>query len=555
MLKTSKNQIKITLVIIILIMTGAMLLNNNNVKEKQLLLSRDQLVQEALAHFDSMVDVREWNARYGGVYVKPVEGLKPNPYLEDNTLLSHDGEELILVNPAWMTRQISEISNVKRQYHFRITSLNPLNPNNKADQFEREALTYFETHKSEPYYYRFNPSKPEFNFMGKLIVKKSCLKCHEKQGYKIGDVRGGIRVSIPSNMFQQEVELLESENIKANVTIIIFSSIIIVFFVWFVDVIYGRKEEKERQQLLNDMGKRIKELQCMYGITEVIRKYGKIEDILSAVVKLIPSGWHHPEFARARIILDNKEFVATPFQLSHWKQSCDLIIKNQNRGVVEVYYEKQLPDLDEGPFQLQERNLINSIAKTLSETIELKQAQVKLRHLATHDILTGLYNRKILEQKLIHEITRSARYDHPLSIFMLDIDHFKEVNDSYGHQVGDIVLRSFAKLSNSSIRKTDYIARYGGEEFIIILPETVLTEAEELAERLRKKIAEHIISIQDDKQLNVTVSIGVANFPAHAKTWRELVNAADQAMYVAKEAGRNQVKIATGSVIIDKEDK
>jgi len=554
MIKTSKIQIKIVLVVSILFMTSVMLFNNFSVKEKQLALAHEQLLQEAIAHFDSMVDTREWSARYGGVYVKPVEGLEPNPYLENNTLLTHDGKALILINPAWMTRQISEISNLKRQYYFRITSLNPLNPNNKADRFEQDALNYFETHKSDSYYYRFNQSQHEFDFMGKLFVEKSCLKCHEKQGYKVGDVRGGIRISIPTNTYQQEIDLLESESLKSNITTIIFAVIIIVFFVWFVDVTFGRQEEKERLQLLDDMAKRIKELQCMYGITEAIRQYSKMEDILTAVVKIMPTGWHYPEFARARIILDNKEYVERPFELSEWKQSCELILKKDFRGVVELYYTKRFPDLDEGPFLFQERNLINSIAKTLCETIELKQAEAKLRHLATHDILTGLYNRKIFEQKITNEITRSARYNHPLSIFMLDIDHFKDVNDTYGHQVGDVVLRSFAKLSNLSIRKTDYIARYGGEEFIIILPETILSEAEELAERLRKIVAEYAIAIEDDKTINITVSIGVANFPEHAKTWQKLVNAADQAMYAAKDAGRNQVKIATDKIILNLDD-
>lgn len=551
-MKTSKNQVKMVLFLIVLIMTTVMLWNNQGVRDRQLQLARKQLLQEAISHYDTMIDTREWNARYGGVYVKPIEGFKPNPYLKDNTLMSHEGEQLFLINHAWMTRQISEISNRKRQYYFRITSLNPLNPDNQADAFEQEALRYLQTRKNENFYYRFNEDKQEFNFMGKLIVAESCLQCHAEQGYKVGDLRGGIRISIPGTVYQQEVELLQSESLKTNITIIVFSIVIIVFFIWFVDVIYGRKEEKERLKLLDDMAKRIKELQCMYDITEAIRQYTRMDELLTAVVKIIPSGWHYSECARARIILDDKEYVSEAFELSDWKQSSELILQDSYRGVVEVYYTESFPELDEGPFQIQERKLINSIAKTLSETIELKYAEIKLRHMATHDILTGLYNRKIFEQKIIHELTRSARYDHSLSVFMLDIDHFKEVNDTYGHQVGDTVLQSFAGLAEHAIRKTDDIARYGGEEFIIILPETVLTEAEELAERLRRQVAELVITIEDGRTIGITVSIGVANFPQHARTWQELVNAADQAMYAAKQAGRNQVKTAIDYVMADK---
>jgi len=176
---------------------------------------------------------------------------------------------------------------------------------------------------------------------------------------------------------------------------------------------------------------------------------------------------------------------------------------------------------------------------------ERKQAEIKLHHMATHDPLTDLYNRKILIEKFADDLFRAYRYDRPLSIFMLDIDHFKLVNDIHGHQAGDIVLQDIAKVLSDSIRKTDYAARYGGEEFIIVLPETPLTEADELAERLRKEVAALSIQIMDDKEHNITTSIGVATFPDHAQSWEDLLNAADSAMYAAKGAGRNCVRVAT----------
>ena len=173
---------------------------------------------------------------------------------------------------------------------------------------------------------------------------------------------------------------------------------------------------------------------------------------------------------------------------------------------------------------------------------ERKQMENELKHLATHDALTGLYNRNVLDQRLNVEIHRASRYNHAMSIFMLDIDHFKPINDTYGHGIGDTVLRNFAKVLESSIRNTDYAARYGGEEFVVILPETPLPKAEELAERLRNQVAEYPFPIGDDKDLNLTVSIGIATFPENAQTGQQLLEVADSAMYAAKEAGRNQVK-------------
>lgn len=181
---------------------------------------------------------------------------------------------------------------------------------------------------------------------------------------------------------------------------------------------------------------------------------------------------------------------------------------------------------------------------TMHDISARKQTEEVLKQQATHDPLTGLFNRKELEIRLMSETERAIRYNRQLSIFMLDLDHFKQINDSHGHQIGDIVLTNFTKLLDRSIRSTDFTARYGGEEFVIVLSETTLPQAEELAERLCRQVAEHSIQIEDDRNLQLTVSIGVASFPDHASDWEELLKAADMAMYAAKQAGRNQVKTA-----------
>lgn len=179
----------------------------------------------------------------------------------------------------------------------------------------------------------------------------------------------------------------------------------------------------------------------------------------------------------------------------------------------------------------------------LIDITERKNMEEKLQYLSEHDPLTGLNNRKILEQQLIYEINRAIRYKHALSVLMLDLDHFKLINDAYGHQAGDTVLHNFAKLLKSSIRKTDYAARYGGEEFVIILPETSLSKAEELAKQLCIQAATHLNFIENNK-IKVTTSIGVCSFSEHGESWEELLHAADSAMYSAKDSGRNCVRVA-----------
>jgi diguanylate cyclase (GGDEF)-like protein/PAS domain S-box-containing protein len=178
---------------------------------------------------------------------------------------------------------------------------------------------------------------------------------------------------------------------------------------------------------------------------------------------------------------------------------------------------------------------------TLRDITNRKQMEAELEHLAIHDALTGLYNRGELERRLNDEIQRAIRYQRPLSLFMLDIDWFKKINDSYGHMAGDEILRSLAELLMVEVRTQDYVSRYGGEEFVIILPETTPEEAVELAHRLCVEIADSRFCINGHKDLKVTVSIGVAGFPVHGDNLEGLLEAADMAMYAAKDAGRNQV--------------
>ncbi|MBD3789507.1 MAG: GGDEF domain-containing protein [Campylobacterales bacterium] len=171
-----------------------------------------------------------------------------------------------------------------------------------------------------------------------------------------------------------------------------------------------------------------------------------------------------------------------------------------------------------------------------------KELENKLAKLALHDALTGLYNRGHFDQKLQEELNRTLRYGRSLSLLMLDIDFFKKVNDTYGHQAGDEVLKNIAHIILSSIRNSDYAARYGGEEFAIILPETDPTEAVQLAERIRTAIEQNKFKTSEN-DIPITISIGVGTSKKET-TPELLIEAADSALYQAKENGRNQVVCA-----------
>lgn len=170
----------------------------------------------------------------------------------------------------------------------------------------------------------------------------------------------------------------------------------------------------------------------------------------------------------------------------------------------------------------------------------IQGAQQALSERSVRDSLTGLYNYGEFYRLLDAEIARSLRYRRAFTVLMLDLDHFKRINDSFGHPAGDTALRRIATILISILRPVDCVARYGGEEFTVILPETRLPGALQVAERLRVAIAETSMDVGIENAVGVTVSIGIAAFPDHARAGRELVALADRALYEAKRAGRNR---------------
>jgi two-component system cell cycle response regulator len=185
---------------------------------------------------------------------------------------------------------------------------------------------------------------------------------------------------------------------------------------------------------------------------------------------------------------------------------------------------------------------IKNLQQALSEREkELSIMNEKLLHISLTDGLTGVDNRRALEQRLHEMFEHSLRLHEPISCIMCDIDHFKKVNDTYGHAAGDEVLKQFAEILRDEAREIDRVGRYGGEEFLLLLPGTVLDSAVTFAERLRQRVDDHTFSFEGGT-LKRTMSCGVAAWPHPRVAGREeMLKAADDALYVAKELGRNRV--------------
>jgi diguanylate cyclase (GGDEF)-like protein len=181
-------------------------------------------------------------------------------------------------------------------------------------------------------------------------------------------------------------------------------------------------------------------------------------------------------------------------------------------------------------------------------TIAGLNLRAKLENQSIRDGLTRLFNRHFMAIALEREVHRALRSTTPLAVLMIDVDHFKAFNDTFGHEAGDTVLREVAECFRQSVRSEDVVCRYGGEEFIIILPETNEETAIERAELIRQAISKLRVRSKGETLRQISVSIGIAMYPAPARDATDLVRLADRALYDAKHAGRDRVHVARESV-------
>ena len=201
-----------------------------------------------------------------------------------------------------------------------------------------------------------------------------------------------------------------------------------------------------------------------------------------------------------------------------------------------------------GELSEKEKKPLTVFATSTAIAIDNAKLHSKMQEMTIVDDLTGLYNYRYFRNKLSEEIRRADRYQQQLCILMIDVDHFKVLNDSQGHQTGNIILQEISSVVQHSVRDVDIVARFGGEEFIVILPQTGLEESVRIAERMRSQIAKSYFSnSKGDRDLKATISIGVAIYPNGVISSSQLLEKVDKAMYLAKNDGRNRVCVAPSS--------
>ncbi len=373
----------------------------------------------ARAYIDKDLLFREWVALHGGIYVPISDMTPPNlliPYgiVPEREVTTPAGQQLTFVNPSYLTRQLYDLAEKEKHISGHITSLKPLSPHNQPDAWETEALQAFERGAKEYANIAKEGSLNSLRLMRPLLTDENCLPCHLQQGYKAGDIRGGISIKLPMGLFEAPWH----EQIG---------------LVWLGHGIIW-----------------------ILGLTGIYAGY------------------------------------------------CGLKRRTNERDRAEE---------------------------------ELHRVNALLESQATTDFLTGITNRRKFIELLEAYIREAKRYTKPLALIFFDIDHFKAVNDTFGHETGDRVLRELAFLVNAAIRETDIFARFGGEEFIILVHNNDVETGRELAEKIRHIIEHHDFPVVH----SVTCSFGVAQF--YPDDIAEiLISRADEAMYAAKQSGRNRVE-------------
>lgn len=281
-----------------------------------------------------------------------------------------------------------------------------------------------------------------------------------------------------------------------------------------VKVVYGLKDKKHEDDINNG----IVECQKMKPDSGIA---GKVFTEKKSIITNL--GGNDPRFSQLSNDNNVSSLICVP-----------LIAKGECIGIINITNKK-----NGKLFNKKDLEFVEALANQAAIAVDNAQ----LYELATKDGLTKLYIHRHFYFLLESEIKRVQRYHHVLSLLMLDIDNFKSVNDTYGHLVGDMVLKEIAATIQKTIRHVDIPARYGGEEFTVILPETAALNAVIIAERLRKKISEIEVKVDENTIIKPTVSIGISEYPNAAEGIKELIDFADKALYVSKENGKNCIHL------------
>lgn len=498
---------------------------------------------------------RLWVAKHGVAYVKTSELSPSNPYLDipDKDINTPSGTPLTAVNPAYMTRQLSGILKDNHDLYVRLTSLKPLNPNNNPDNWERSALLEFPKGSEEATEVIENENGRTLRYMAPLFVKKACMKCHAKQGYEVGDVRGGISVS-----FNYEPFIASIAGQKNNlITIHLFSWIILIGFSYFTLLLIKKHEnklEKSRDEAERLVKVRTKELRDEVQIRR--NAESKLQLLINSTEEGIfgvdekgyitfinPAGQSYLGYKSINEVVGHH--ADDVFQRTHGNgepvksEDCQIRAAWEN-GLSGHSEDEIFTKIDGSSFAVEyhvhplfsHEEVVGAVVN-FSDISLRKKLQESMWKQANYDSLTEIANRSLFLDRLDFSIEQARRANYLVAILYMDLNRFKPINDQYGHEAGDEILRVIARRLKDRTRHSDTVARLGGDEFVILLNQ--LENRDHIAvivDELKKEIIKPIdigVAIME-----VGVSIGSSIFPDDADNIEALIAKADQEMYKDK---------------------
>lgn len=654
--------------------------------------ARDVARQQGRDIFHMVEAMRAWNARHGGVFMRQSESLPPNPYLKlpERDPVTTSGIPLTTVNPAYMTRQMASVIAQESGIRIHITSNRPINPDNRPEGWEAEALTRFENGSAREHSEILRDDAPVIRYMAPLFVRQECLQCHEAQHYRVGDVRGGISVVIPAADFVARLARERRDHWVTHLGVWALVGLLLAIYLRRY-----RRQWHALRALTDNLEQRVAERTAALeseitahraSEAEARRSERRFMDLVNTTDGIV---WEADAQTFAFTFVSQRAETLLGYPVDDWKTpgfwvdhlhpedrgwapqfcaSCtgrleahrfeyrfiaangqtvwleDIVTVTEENGrpallrglMVDITARKeaesevrsltqrltlatraaqigiwdfepetgkvvwdntmyQIFGLDRSQFHGRfdeiavlihpdDRPMLEALTQETLKTgrdfvtsfrilkhgtelrhidahavlvpatavrparligvnrdiTESKRNEQELLRLATTDPLTGCHNRHYLHRVLEHEVDRARRYATPLSLIMYDLDHFKQINDRFGHDVGDRVLVHNAEIVRDAIRRTDVLARWGGEEFLVLCPSTSADEASVLAERAMHALRNHPAPVAG----TVTASFGVVTLREGEGT-DALLRRADDLMYRAKHAGRDQARSDT----------
>lgn len=510
---------------------------------------------------------RLWNAEHGGVYVPVTPDTQPNPYLKHprRDLSTQDGQQLTMVNPAFMTRQIAEIAEKTDGVHFHITSLKPIRPANAADAWEVSALQAFEAGQAKDRLELIRtPDRVYHRFMAPLYVQQACLNCHAEQGYRLGDVRGGISIDMPADV---PLALADRQRWSVLWKYGLVAAAVGLLLHWVLRQTYrhldelhalGQQQEAliaERTQSLSVINERLRlellererarqRLKIAATVVENAAEGVIVTDADNRIIEVNPAFSRITGYLAEDVLGHNPRILASGRHDLAFYQGMWQALQRAGHWEGEIWNRRRDGSVYPQWLSITCVPAASDCAErgqhvaTFTDITQRKELEAWWRHQAQTDPLTDLPNRSLFLDRLTMALNQAQRYQETFALLYLDLDRFKEVNDTMGHAAGDELLIEASRRLLQAVRDSDTVARLGGDEFAIILTKLQSQqEAQDIAGRIVEALSQPFTL--NDGLARVSASVGLAFYPQHADDVHALVQAADRALYAMKQQGRN----------------